>query len=103
MLKYSITSSKIWIEKEWPKDWISSIFLPFPNKGDTQQCSSSRAAALIRYNNKILLKINAGKMKTKLGEDIADEPAGFRTGIDTRNRNLNVKMRKKEIFISFFL
>ena len=84
--------SKRWMEKKWPEDWINSVFVPIPKKGDTLQCNNNRMIALICHSSKILLKIIANRMKKNLKTKIAEEQAGFRPGTGTRNQILNLKM-----------
>ena len=48
--------------------------------------------ALISHCSKILLKIIASRMQTKLKEEISEEQAGFRSGMGTRDQILNLKM-----------
>ena len=100
--------TKVWNEKEWPDDWVKSVFIPIPKKGDTLRCNNNRTIALISHSSKILLKIIAGRMKNKLKEEIADEQMGFRPGLGTRNQILNLKMvieknreRGKDLFLCF--
>ena len=82
----------IWVKKKWPDDWTKSVFIPIPKKGDTLQCCNSRAIALISHCSKILLKIIASRMQTKLKEEISKEQAEFRSGMGTRDQILNLKM-----------
>ena len=84
--------SKIWMEMTWPEDWINSVFVPIPKKGDTLQCNNSRTIALICQSSKILLRIIANRMKTNLKTEVAEEQAGFRPGTGTRSHSLNLKM-----------
>ncbi|XP_063613942.1 uncharacterized protein LOC134787155 [Penaeus indicus] len=79
-------------EPKWPEDWIKSVFVPIPKKGDTQQCSNNRTIALISHSSKILLKIIADRMQMKLKAEIAEEQVGFKRGTGTRNQILNLKM-----------
>ena len=51
----------IWMQKEWPVDWVNSIFIQMPKKGDVLQCSSNRTIALISHCSKILLKLRWSK------------------------------------------
>ena len=67
----------IWVKKKWPDDWTKSVFIPIPKKGDTLQCCNNRTIALISHCSKILLKIIASRMQTKLKEEISEEQAGF--------------------------
>ena len=84
--------TKIWNERTWPEDWVKSVFIPIPKKGDTLQCSNNRTIALISHGSKIILKIIAERKKLELKEKIADEQAGFRPGKGTRNQILNLKL-----------
>ena len=82
----------IWVKKKWPDDWTKSVFIPIPKKGDTLQCCNNRKIALINHCSKILLKIIASRMQTKLKEEISEEQSGFRSGMGTRDQILNLKM-----------
>ena len=82
----------IWVKKKWPDDWTKSVFIPIPKKGNTLQCRNNRTIALISHCSKILLKIIASRMQTKLKEEISEEQAGFRSGIGTQDQILNLKM-----------
>lgn len=82
----------IWISKKWPDDWVKSIFIPIPKKGDVQQCSNNRTIALICHCSKILLTIITGRITVKLEEEISEEQAGFRSGKGTRDH-----CRKKSV------
>lgn len=42
-------------KREWPEDWMKSVFVPIPKKGDAQLCNNNRTIAHISYSNKILL------------------------------------------------
>src|SRR6218665_3947192 len=35
-----------WEIGEWPEDWLNSIFVPIPKKGDLGQCKNYRTIAL---------------------------------------------------------
>ena len=75
----------IWVKTKWPDDWTKSVFIPVPKKGDTLQCCNNRTIALISHCSKLLLKIVAGRMQTKLKEQIGEEQARFRSGMGTRD------------------
>ena len=82
----------IWVKKKWPYDWTKSVFIPVPKKGDTLQCCNNRTMALISHCSKILLNIIAGRMQTRLKEEIGEEQAGSRSGMGTLDHILNLKM-----------
>ena len=99
---------KVWNDQKWPADWVKSVFVPIPKKGDTLQCTNNRTIVLISHSSKILLKIIAKRMHWKMKADIAEEQAGFRAGRGTRNQILNLKMvieknceHNKDLFLCF--
>lgn len=65
-------------------------------KGDILQCNNNRTIALIRHNSKILLKVIAGRNKTKMDEDMNDVQAGFKPEMGTRNQFLASKCLLKK-------
>ena len=41
---------QIWKSQQWPQDWIRSVFIPIPKKGNAKECSNYHTIALIsRY------------------------------------------------------
>ena len=36
----------IWQTGEWPVDWVRTVFVPPPTKGDLQQCRNYRTMSL---------------------------------------------------------
>ncbi|XP_063598624.1 uncharacterized protein LOC134775096 [Penaeus indicus] len=99
---------KVWNDQKWPADWLKSVFVPIPKKGNTLQCTNNRTIALISHSSKILLKIIAKRMHWKMKAEIAEEQAGFRAGRGTRNQILNLKMgieknheHNKDLFLCF--
>uniref|UniRef100_H2YWZ5 Reverse transcriptase domain-containing protein n=1 Tax=Ciona savignyi TaxID=51511 RepID=H2YWZ5_CIOSA len=96
---------KIWNDQKWPADWVKSVFVPIPKKGDTLQCTNNRTIALISHSSKILLKIIAKRMLGKMEAEIAEEQAGFKAGTGTRNQilNLNNAVNTTEICLSVLL
>ena len=83
---------KIWKQCEWPEDWLPSLFVTIPKKGDTMKCENNRTNALICHASKVLLKIMAQRMKVKLKEEIAEEQGGFISEKGTRNQIMNLKL-----------
>ena len=89
---FHVLCKKIWKDRKWPEDWITSVFVPIPKKGDVLECSNNRTISLISHCSKILLKVIAGRLKGKLDEEIADEQCGFRANKGTRDQILNLKL-----------
>ena len=46
---------KIWEMKECTKEWTQLLVVPFPKKGNLQQCQNYRSTNLISHSNKIML------------------------------------------------
>jgi len=82
----------IWKDRKWPEDWITSVFVPIPTKGNVVECSSNRTIFLVSHCSKNLLEVIAGCIENKLNEEIVDEQYGFRTNKGTRNQILNLKL-----------
>ena len=38
---------QIWKTQQWPQDWIWSVFIPIPKKGNVKECSKYHTIALI--------------------------------------------------------
>ena len=43
---------QIWKTQQWPQDWKRSVFIPFPKKGNTKECSNYPTIVLISHANK---------------------------------------------------
>lgn len=78
--------NSIWKTRQWPTDWVKSIFIPLPKKGDTRQCQNNRTIALIPHASKIMLYIIAGRMEQYINRELPAEQAGFRKGRGTRDQ-----------------
>jgi len=53
---YSICQ-QIWKTQQWPEDWIRSVFIPIPKKGNAKEYSNYCTIALISHSSKVMLKI----------------------------------------------
>jgi len=42
--------------QQWPKDWLKSVFIPIPKKGNAKESSNYRTIALISQARKVMLK-----------------------------------------------
>ena len=47
----------IWKTQQWPQDWIRSVFIPIPKKGNAKECPNYHTIALISHDSKVMLKI----------------------------------------------
>ena len=48
---------QIWKTQQWPQDWIRSVYIAIPKKGNAKEYSKYRTIALISHNSKVMLKI----------------------------------------------
>ena len=48
---------QIWKIQQWPQDWIRSVFIPIPKKGNAKECSNYCTITLISHASKEMLKI----------------------------------------------
>ena len=48
---------QIWKTQQWPQDWKTSILIPLPKKGSTEECSNHQTIALISHASKVMLKV----------------------------------------------
>ena len=99
---------QIWKTQQWPQDWIKSVFIPIPKKGNARECSYYRTVALISHATKVMLKILQARLQQYVNCEIPNVQAGFRKGRRTRDKIANIfwitkKAReyKKNIYFCF--
>ena len=86
---YSICQ-KIWKTQLWPQDWIRSVFIPIPKKGNAKECSNYDTIALISHASKVMLEILQARLQQYVNCEIPDVQAGLRKGRGTRDQIANV-------------
>ena len=86
-----IIFNNIWRNKEWPRDWKKSVYLPIYKKGDKKEYGNYRTIALISHASKIFLRIIQKKLEHFLIPELPIEQAGFRKGIGTRDHIVNLR------------
>ena len=69
---------KIWEMKECLKEWTQLLVVPFPKKGNLQQCQNYHTINLMSHTSKIMLHIILTQLKAKAEELLAKEQAGIR-------------------------
>ena len=42
---------QIWKTQQWPQDWIKSVFIPIPKKGNAKECSNYCTVARISHDS----------------------------------------------------
>ena len=54
---------QIWKSKQWPQDWIRSVFIPIPKKGNAKESSNYHTIPLISHSNRVMLKILQARLQ----------------------------------------
>ena len=83
---------QIWKTQQWPQDWIWSVFIPIPKKGNVKECSKYHTIALISHAKKVVLKILQARLQQYINHELPDVQTGFRKGRETRNQTANIHM-----------
>ena len=63
---------QIWKTQQWPQDWIRSVFIPIPKKGNTKECSNYCTIALISYASKVMLKVLQDRLQQYVNHELPD-------------------------------
>ena len=89
---------QIWKTQQWPQDWIRSIFIPIPKKGNPKECSNYHTIALISHASKVMLKILQARLQQYVNHELPDVQVGFRKGRGTRDQIANIRwiIKKQE-------
>ena len=73
-----------------PQDWIRSVFIPIPKKGNAKECSNYHTIALISHTSKVMLKILQARLQQYANRELPNVQAGFRKGRGTRDQMANI-------------
>ena len=76
---------QIWKTQQCPQNWIRSVFIPIPKKGNAKECSNYRTVALNSHTRKVMLKILQARLQQYVNRELPDIQAGFRKGRGTRD------------------
>ncbi len=68
----------VWREERVPHDWINSIIVPIPKKGDLSNCDNWRGIALLDVVGKAVARIIQTRLQTIAEEVLPDSQCGFR-------------------------
>ena len=80
----------IWKTQQWPQDWIRSVFIPIPKKGNAKECSNYCTIELISRASKVILKILQARLQQYMNRELPDIQAGYRKGRGTRDQIANI-------------
>ena len=54
---------QMWKSQQWPQDWIRSVFIPIPKKGNAKESSNYHTIPLISHSNRVMLKILQARLQ----------------------------------------
>ena len=77
--------------QQLPQNWIRSVFIPIPKKGNAKECSNYHTIALISHANKIMLKILQATLQQYMNHKLPDIQAAFRKVRGTRDQIANIQ------------
>ena len=81
----------IWKTQQQTQDWKTSVFIPIPKEGTTEECSNYRTVALISPASKVVLKILQVRFQQYVNRELPNVQAGFRKGRGTRDQTANIR------------
>ena len=84
--------NQIWRGESTPEEWIQSVLVPIPKKGDLKDCKNYRTIALMSHVGKIFMMILLERLKAQTEEHLADEQAGFRKDRNTVQQILMLRL-----------
>ena len=62
----------------WSQEWIRSVFIPIPKKGNAKECLNYHTIELISHASKVMLKILQARLQQYMNHELPDVQAGFR-------------------------
>ena len=86
---------QIWKTQQWPQDWKTSVFIPFPKKGNAKECSNYHTIALISHASKVMPQVLQSRLLQYVNHELPDSQAGFRKGRGTTDQ-ISVGSSKKQ-------
>ena len=100
---------EIWSSEQVPKQWVDSVIVPVPKKGDLHCCDNWRGISLLNVAGKVFTRLIADRI-SDISESIIDETqCGFRKQRGTVDmvfvaRQLQEKAREQncQLFMCFF-
>ena len=75
---------------QWTQDWKRWVFIPFPKKGNAEECSNCHTIALISHTSKVMFKTFQARLQQDVNRELPDVQAGFRKGKGTRDQIANI-------------
>ena len=72
-----------WEEGRVPNEWLKSVLIPIPKKGNVTECKNYRTISLLSHIGKIFMIVLQRKLDAQLEPHMSDEQAGFRKDRNT--------------------
>ena len=69
---------QIWKIQQWPQEWLKSVFIPIPKKGNAKESSNYHTIVLISHAIKVMLKILQARLQQYVNHELPDVQAGFK-------------------------
>ena len=82
---------QIWKTQQCPQDWKRSVFIPFPKKGNAEECSDYCRIVFISYTSKVMVKVLQGRLQQYMNQELPDVQTGFRKGRGTTDQIANIR------------
>ena len=99
---------ELYIEGEWPSDFINVIMVTLRKKNKPTKCSQYRTISLVSHASKIILRVLTRRLTNRAEQFIGNDQFGFRAGCGTRDaigimRIISEKMieNDQEMFVCF--
>jgi len=83
---------KIWEEERMPEEWLQSVIVTIPKKGDLKECTNYRTIALINDACTVMLKVLLERLKAQMEPYLAETQAGFRSDRSTVRQILILRL-----------
>ena len=81
---------QFWETRQWSQDWIRSVFISVPKKGNAKECSNYCTIALNSHASKVMHKILQARLQQYVNYELPDVQARFRKGRGTRYQIANI-------------
>ena len=81
---------QIWKTQQWPQDWKTSVFIPFPKKAMPKNAQTT-TQLIISHASKVMLKILQARLQQYVNCELSDVQASFRKGRGSRDQIANIR------------
>ena len=71
---------RIWEERRVPKEWVDSILIPIPKKGNLRSCDNCFGIFLLEVMGKVVARISQGRLQKLAERELPECQCGFGKG-----------------------